>query len=68
MDLIAAIGVPIHKGTTTPVNPTFIDTADAIRVSDTNTAFQDVTGVVVPEPASLAMGLVGLTLIAGRRR
>lgn len=27
-----------------------------------------ITGTVVPEPASLAMGLVGLTLVAARRR
>ena len=43
---------------------------DAIRLSDTATAFQDVTGVVaIPEPSAFALfGLGGLALILRRRK
>ncbi len=39
---------------------------DALRVSDTATAFVDVTGI--PEPASLSLVFVGASLLALRRR
>jgi len=63
MDSVSRIGVPISwNGSSSPH-------VDAIRVSDTSTAFTDVTGVV-PEPSTFALsalGLIGL-LVCGRRR
>ena len=66
MDSIARIGVPISD------DSVIDDTAhvDAIRVSDTGTAFTDVTGVtIIPEPSTTALlGLGGLALILRRRK
>jgi len=62
MDSVARIGVPFSWGVaaTSPF-------VDAIWLSDTATAFEDVTGV--PEPATLALlGLGGVGLILGRKR
>ena len=67
MDSVSRIGVPISDFDT---DNTQDDTAhvDAIRVSDTGTAFQDVTGVI-PEPSAFALfGLGGLALILRRRK
>ena len=63
MDSVSRIGVPISwNGSSSPH-------VDAIRVSDTASAFTDVTGVaVVPAPAALPAGLVMLGLAAMRRR
>lgn len=64
MDSIARIGVPISwNGSSSPH-------VDVIRVSDTGTAFQDVTGVAVPEPSSALLLLAGggLALTVRRRR
>lgn len=60
MDSVSRVGVPISwNGSSSPH-------VDAIRVSDTNTAFVDVTGVV-PEPGSLALLALGGLLVARRR-
>ncbi len=66
MDSVSRIGVPIRDDSVVD------DTAhvDAIRVSDTGTAFTDVTGVaIIPEPSTTALlGLGGLALILRRRK
>lgn len=60
MDSVSRVGVPISwNGSSSPH-------VDAIRISDTNTAFVDVTGVV-PEPGSLALLALGGLLVARRR-
>ena len=59
MDSVVRIGVP-----TSGTSGVYID---AILLSDTATAFEDVTGV--PEPASLALlGLGGLAMLRRRRK
>lgn len=58
-DSIVRIGVPI--------NVNVEDTADAIRMSNTTTAFADVTGVV-PEPSAALLGGLGLLALLRRRR
>ena len=58
-DSIVRVGMPINATG---------DTTDALYVSDTGTAFTDVTGVV-PEPSTTALlGLGGLALILRRRK
>ena len=60
MDSIVRIGVPLSwDGTTSP-------NVDAIWLSDTATAFEDVTGV--PEPATLALLAAGGLMALRRRR
>ena len=60
MDSVVRIGTPLSWISVSP-------SVDAIWLSDTATAFEDVTGV--PEPATLAlMGLGGLGLVFGRKR
>jgi len=59
-DSIANLGVAGSKGAAAEVY------IDAIRLSDTETAFEDVTGV--PEPTTFALVAFGLLGLARRRR
>ncbi len=64
---LSAIGVASYQ-LGGEIGQEFGGTVDHLRLSDSSTAYTDVTGAVIPEPASLVLMGTGTLLVLRRRR